>query len=304
VLLGQLTLQALEDDGYRIVDRTGLGDGVAVRRALVAGNVDVAWEYTGTAWATHLGHDQPMPDPQELYMRLRAEDLPRGITWLPPTSCRQRTGIVMREAVAEAAAIYTVGELVTHMTVKSADPGFCVASDLVEAMNGLRGLRLVYGWALGTSRTRAAPEEETLRALRQDECQAALVTDADGAAAAADLVHLRDDRSLFGASDLAAVVRTDSLHQYPMLEARLSQIATALTQARLLELEESIRRGAKPRSTARRFLSDSHLIGRNRATAQPTPSPWPTVTPGPTFTAMPTTEAVRTATPSSSTRSP
>src|SRR5262245_53885203 len=50
LVLGQITKLALENAGADVKDQTNLGGTNAARAALTAGEVDVYWEYTGTAW--------------------------------------------------------------------------------------------------------------------------------------------------------------------------------------------------------------------------------------------------------------
>src|SRR3712207_2530671 len=48
LILGQITLQALEAAGATVNDQTGLAGSVAARKALESGEIDMYWEYTGT----------------------------------------------------------------------------------------------------------------------------------------------------------------------------------------------------------------------------------------------------------------
>ncbi|HZF57418.1 MAG TPA: glycine betaine ABC transporter substrate-binding protein, partial [Rubrobacter sp.] len=60
LILGQITLQALENAGATVNDQIGLAGSVAARKALESGDIDMYWEYTGTAWITYLGHTDPV----------------------------------------------------------------------------------------------------------------------------------------------------------------------------------------------------------------------------------------------------
>jgi len=63
LILGQIAILALEYHGIPTVDETGLGGTVVVREAQERGDVDLFWEYTGTALITHLGFDEAITDP-------------------------------------------------------------------------------------------------------------------------------------------------------------------------------------------------------------------------------------------------
>ena len=65
LILGQITLQALENAGATVNDQIGLAGTVAARKALESGEIDMYWEYTGTGWITYSGYTNPIPDRQE-----------------------------------------------------------------------------------------------------------------------------------------------------------------------------------------------------------------------------------------------
>jgi glycine betaine/choline ABC-type transport system substrate-binding protein len=74
MVMGKMTVLALQAEGYRVSDKTGLGSSSEVRKALTGGSVDICWEYTGDTWKLYLGHDIPIKDPQELYAKVQSED--------------------------------------------------------------------------------------------------------------------------------------------------------------------------------------------------------------------------------------
>ena len=62
-----MTILALEDAGYKVEDKTGVAGSDKVRSALINKDIDVYWEYTGTAWQSHLQHDNPLTDSKDCY---------------------------------------------------------------------------------------------------------------------------------------------------------------------------------------------------------------------------------------------
>src|SRR5215213_3907829 len=56
VLLGQITIAALQAAGAEAADQTGLTGTDTVRAALESGEIDLYWEYTGTGWVNILGN--------------------------------------------------------------------------------------------------------------------------------------------------------------------------------------------------------------------------------------------------------
>ena len=84
VILGEILAQAIEaKTDLQVERRFDLGGNLA-HEALVAGEIDVYAEYTGTALLSIL-QDKPLKDPQEVYRRVAAEYAKRfGLVWTEP----------------------------------------------------------------------------------------------------------------------------------------------------------------------------------------------------------------------------
>src|SRR5918994_6226986 len=92
LILGQITVQALEAAGATVEDQTGLAGSVAARKALESGEIDMYWEYTGTGWITYLQHTKPIPNPQKQFEAVAREDLKKNdIKWLSPPAPANNT---------------------------------------------------------------------------------------------------------------------------------------------------------------------------------------------------------------------
>ncbi|MGI9951018.1 glycine betaine ABC transporter substrate-binding protein [Moorellaceae bacterium AZ2] len=112
LILGAMTLQVLTDAGFEAVDNTGLAGSEVVRKALTTGEIDVYWEYTGTAWLVHLGHEEPLTDSEECFNRVKEEDLAKHhLVWLDYAPFDNTYTIMMRKADAEALGIKTISDL-------------------------------------------------------------------------------------------------------------------------------------------------------------------------------------------------
>src|SRR5262245_6771860 len=81
LILGEITRLVLEDAGFGVVDRLGLAGTMTARQALVNGEIDLYWEYTGTAWLVSLGQQRIDSDAEKLYQRVKAEDAIHGLVW-------------------------------------------------------------------------------------------------------------------------------------------------------------------------------------------------------------------------------
>ncbi len=285
VLLAQIVLVALKDDGYPVEAKLRLNGPDAVRAALLARNVDLTWAYTGDLWRHTLAHDLPITDAQELYMRVRQEELVRGITWLSPAPSRARVGVIILAEAAERLDLQTIADLTAYLRTGSADATLCVAQPLLDNPDGLVGLQRIYGLDISMGRVRGVAVGEGAAAVLERVCFAALDRGADRAAADRALRVLADNRVAFHASDLVVGVRSPVLLEHPTLEKRLRDVSQAITEEALAQMLRDVARGAKPEKVAQSFLTARHLIGRMRAT--PTPG-LPTLTPEPALGPSPT----------------
>jgi len=115
LILGKMAIIALEDAGFTVEDNTGLGGSTVARSALEEGAIDLYWEYTGTAWITHLGHDNPITDPEECYQAVKEEDAQNGLVWLDYAPLNNTYTIMLRRDMAEELGIETISDLAAYL---------------------------------------------------------------------------------------------------------------------------------------------------------------------------------------------
>ena len=263
VLLGKMTVLALEADGYQIIDQTALGDPWMTRAALETGTIDVCWQYSGETWTVFLGHDMPIANAEELMRRVRAEDALNQITWLVPAAFQHSLGMAMRKEEAQQRDIDTVSDLAHHVAWVDPTLVLCTTSEVWAGPSGARGLTQIYGLRFQGDRLRFMPADDAHDALLRKDCDCVLGYAGDAATVADQLRLLEDDRGLFQASNLAPVVRTLILQQFPDLGQRLGNISRLISHDSMAPLLRQIaQEGQKPERVAKRFLTEHGLIGR------------------------------------------
>jgi osmoprotectant transport system substrate-binding protein len=83
ILLGEMMVLALENEGADVTDQINLGGTSVNREALLAGEINVYPEYNGTGWTVHLGEQEPSNDPEELFTVTSEKDLAdNNIKWV------------------------------------------------------------------------------------------------------------------------------------------------------------------------------------------------------------------------------
>ncbi len=122
VLLAEIVAQALEGKGLRVDRRLNLGGTFVCHKALVAGDLDLYPEYTGTAFTAILAK-KPVSDPAAVRKEVEQEYAKRwGIVWSPPLGFENTFALVVRGEDARRWGAKTISDLKAHQA--EIRPGF------------------------------------------------------------------------------------------------------------------------------------------------------------------------------------
>lgn len=98
LLLGWISVLALQEAGANVGNEIDLGGTVAARDALEGGEIDHYWEYTGTAWIEFFEEEDPIPDEQEQYEAVRDRDREEAnLVWLQPAPFNNTYALAMSQ---------------------------------------------------------------------------------------------------------------------------------------------------------------------------------------------------------------
>lgn len=264
LILGQLTIQLLEANGFDVEDNTGLAGSTVARDALVNGDIDMYWEYTGTGLITYLGHEDPITDPQECYETVKDEDLENGITWLDYAPLDNTYTVMMRQSDADELGIHSISDLaeaVNSGVESPAGKGWVFATDHEYTMrdDGLPGLQSLYGFKFDDVMTMDIGI--TYGALRDGQVPTAMGFATDGRVAGFELVNLEDDQHFHPVYNGSLCVRTEALEKYPEIEEIFGVLTPLLNDTVMTELNAAVDLdGMEPEEAAYEFLLDNDLI--------------------------------------------
>lgn len=226
-LLGQMMKLVLEDAGWTVDDKTGLGGTMIARLALLEGDIDVYMEYTGTALLVHLGHEEPITDPDLCYDTVRDEDLgENGIVWLEPSLFNNTYTLMMRRSDAEALDISTISDLAAYVNDNPGELTFASGAEFQERPDGLPGVEATYGFEF--QNVIQMDVGLTYLALYEGDVDVAMGFATDGRISAFDLVNLEDDLYFFPVYNVAPTLRQSFVDQHPEVVDVLNGIAPLL----------------------------------------------------------------------------
>jgi osmoprotectant transport system substrate-binding protein len=275
LILGEMYALLLENAGITTETRLNLGGTQVAQEALLAGEIDLYPEYTGTGLTVVLGmpidavaQATPvggMPDDaaadtidQRVYDIVSDEYLEQfDLVWLDESAFNNTQALAVKRAFAEEQGISTITELAEI----AGELTIVAPSDFVERPDGLQGLQEFYGMEFGDVLS-VAPGIR-YQALEEDQAQVVLAFGTDGQVAGLDLVLLEDDKGLWPPYHVAPVVRNETLTANPGIADALNPIAHLLTDQAMSALNWQVDGPEKlePVDVARAFLEEQGLLG-------------------------------------------
>ena len=265
LVLGKIAVIALQVAGFSVTDRTNIPGSVPVRSGATSGELDMQWEYTGTAWISYLGNPTGIPDRTQQYEAVRDADVANGLTWLPPAEMNNTYAFAVRsEAAAELGGITTLSEIAALPVEQRT---FCLESEFASRNDGFEPMLETYGLALGDPQgvprdnVRILDTGAVYEATDQGACNFGEVFTTDGRIDALDLTVLADDRRFFPAYNVAPVVYTQTLEEHPEIADVFGQITPLITDEVMIELNRRVDvDGEEPADVAYDWMRSEGLV--------------------------------------------
>lgn len=266
-VLGQMMVLSLQNAGYRVTDRTRLGDTDVNRRALRAGEIDMYPEYTGNGVYFFPGQitAETARNPQALWNQVRALDAPNGVFWLNPARANNTWALAMPRAQAERLNIRTFEDFARAVR-SGASIRVAGSPEFFNRPDSFPLFERAYGFTLSNAQklvlAGATPVQTQQAAARgQNGVNAAMAYGTDGTIAALDLVVIEDVRNAQPIYQPAAVVRTAKLREDPRIGNILNRVWATLDGPTLQGLNAQVAvEGRNPRDVAAAFLRSRNLI--------------------------------------------
>jgi osmoprotectant transport system substrate-binding protein len=247
-LLGAMIIAMLDSRGIATVDRLQLGPTDIVRRALVAGEVDLYPEYTGNgAFFHHRESDPAWRDAAAGYERVKALDRAAyGLVWLTPAPADNSWVVAVRR---DGGAVK-----------------LAASAEFVESPAALPAFERAYDFTLRSSQLLVIAGGNTAATMRAaaesiSGVNAAMAYGTDGALAALDLVALADPKGAQIVYAPAPVVRATVLAEHPEIADALDPVFRSLDGRTLRGLNARISvDGEIPAEVARDYLRSKSFL--------------------------------------------
>jgi osmoprotectant transport system substrate-binding protein len=255
-LLGNMILLLLNQHGIAASGKIQLGPTQIVRRALIAGEIDLYPEYTGNgAFFFHDETDPAWRDAARGYARVKELDRAKNdLVWLEPAPANNTWAIAVRRDLKLA----TLEEFSRY--VAGGRGRLAASAEFVNSPGGLPSFEKTYGFTLtrGQLLTLAGGNTAaTIRAAAEhiSGVDAAMAYGTDGALSVLGLVALKDDKGAQIVYRPAPVVRGAVMKAHPDLAAILDPVFATLTLPRLQSLNAKVSvEGLEARAVAADYL--------------------------------------------------
>jgi osmoprotectant transport system substrate-binding protein len=260
-ILAEMAKILLEQHGFQVSLKTGVGSTV-LRRSLERGQVDLCFEYTGTAYTVYdNGTDREiMTDPEKVFKFVKKADAQRGLVWLPRMDVNSTYTLIMTREKARDLNLGTISELAAYVKQHPDKLIFGMNAEFWGRPDGFRNLMKAYGFRVPPGNIRKMATGLTYTALKQGETDVSMAFSTDGRILAWGFVELKDDRHFFPVYNPAPVVRKEILEKYPEI-AKILLPLTQMTTHALQELNKAVDVDQKSvRSVARDWLKSQSLI--------------------------------------------
>jgi osmoprotectant transport system substrate-binding protein/osmoprotectant transport system permease protein len=200
ILLAEMVAQMLEAQSVAVDRKFDLGGNLA-HSAVVAGQIDLYPEYTGTAFTAIL-HHQPVTDPKAVYDQVQQEYSQQFNLWVsPPLGFDNTFAILVRGEDARRLNLKTISDAAKHSPQWQAGFGH----DFINRQDGYPGFSRTYGLRFRNVSDMAL--DLTYTALASHKVDMIAGNSTDGRIAALDLVQLEDDKHYFPPYEAVFVIR-------------------------------------------------------------------------------------------------
>jgi len=236
VILAELLAQHIEARTGILVDRkTNLGGTLLVHKALLAGELDLYVEYTGTALTSVL-NERPSGDSSAVYARVKslyAERFHLEVT--EPLGFENTFVMVIRGDDAQRFHLRTMSDLVPIAPQWRVGVGY----EFLERPDGFRGWSERYGLHFA-DKPRVMDLGLIYRALVDHQVDIVAGNSTDGLIDSLGLVALHDDKHYFPPYDAVPIIRQATLARFPQLRGALAELAGKISPSDIRRLNYAV----------------------------------------------------------------
>jgi osmoprotectant transport system permease protein len=233
VIIGEIVRLSLERPGVTVEHRRELAGTELLWKALLAGEIDVYPEYTGTIREQILG-GKVGPDDAELLAAIEA----RGVKATARLGFNNTYVLGMKEEVAALHGVTTIGDLQQHPELR-----FGFSDEFLHRTDGWPGLKLRYRLPQAP---RGIDHDVAYRAIQSAELDVIDLYSTDAEIAYYRLRPLQDNLGYFPQYECLLVYRADLAERAPEVVQRLNELSGRFDEAVMRTLNARVKLEKEP----------------------------------------------------------
>lgn len=258
ILLGEMVAQVVEKNTDLKVERKlNLGGTKVNFDGVKSGDLDMYVDYDGTGYSVHLGHKDPITEPDKIFSQVKQEfEQKFSLTWSQPFGFNNTYALAMPRKLAEQYNIKTYSDLAKH----SDKFVFGTTNEFIgRKADGYDPLVKTYGYKFKDVKKMTAGLR--YKAIEQNEIQVMDAYATDGKLKEFDMVILEDDKKFFPPYNGAVVIRMETVQKYPSVMEAIHKLSGKLNDEKMQELNYLVDvKGKSVEEVAGQFLAAEGLI--------------------------------------------
>ncbi|MEU8895994.1 glycine betaine ABC transporter substrate-binding protein [Nocardia sp. NPDC048505] len=262
-ILGLIIAFALDAAGAQVRDLTDIVGSNSLRDAQVRGQIDIAYDYTGTGWINYLGNEAPVPGSQAQFEAVRdADRAAHGMLWAAMAPVNNTYALATSARTAAETGVRTLSQYARLVNSDPAAAATCVGTEFSVRQDGFPGVIRKYGIDAGKVVKQVVDDAIVYQSTADArQCRFGSVAATDGRIPALDLRLLEDDLSFFPQYNVALVLRADFAADHPAVVEVLTPISRLLTNESVTELNRKVDvEGREPATVAREWLAAQGFV--------------------------------------------
>ncbi|WP_225935472.1 glycine betaine ABC transporter substrate-binding protein [Halobaculum magnesiiphilum] len=265
-LLGYMALESLKaNTDVDVVNEVGLGGTTTNFRAVKNDEIDLYWEYTGTAWATlPPKHEEVITDSEEIYNEVDEEFNDRhSLDFLQRAPFNNTYVLTANPNWVEETGVQTISDFAEYVNAGNTDFTVVLNAEFEKRSDGWPGVAKHYGFDDVRSEIEVTNVSSglTYQTVGQGDAQVGVGFNTNPKIIEFDLVVLEDDEKFFPVYNPAPLVNQDALESNPAIKEPLNAIGSKISTDQIRNLNKQVSIGGEDaQKVAREFLKNEGLI--------------------------------------------
>jgi osmoprotectant transport system substrate-binding protein len=192
ILVGEMFVQALENEGADVKSQTNLGGTSVARDALKSKEIDVYPEYTGTGWTVHLKKENPSQDPAKLFKSVSDTDIKQNkIKWVGQSPFNDTYGFAANGDLAKKEGGFDFDSMAAYLK-SNPDTKVCMETEFPDRPDGLVLFEKATGYKIPQSQIQILDTGLIYTETSKGKCDFGEVFTTDGRIKALNLELVKD----------------------------------------------------------------------------------------------------------------